>query len=212
MRLYKSHKVVAAAAIVSVIADEEGKKLPQYVLDDGDTVEHPQGTNYLPKVGDYYVTYDGGYSSLSPKAAFDDGYSPYSDAQAAVDGRVAYGAGAKFDFAHAVRLLKVGKRVAREGWNGKGMFLFLVPGSEFKVNRPPLLGIYAEGTPIKYHAHVDMKTATGDIVPWLCSQTDMLAEDWCVLEDEPELPLYEKDRECQGKCGECDCAAESLRP
>jgi hypothetical protein len=63
------------------------------------------------------------------------------------------------------------------------MFLFLVPGSRFTVNRPPLLGIYDEGTVIDYHAHVDMKTATGEIVPWLCSQTDMLSEDWAVVLD-----------------------------
>ena len=69
----------------------------------------------------------------------------------------------------------------RAGWNGKGMFLFLVPGSTFKVSRAPLLGIYPEGTEIKYHSHVDMKTAQGDVVPWLCSQTDMLAEDWQTL-------------------------------
>ena len=82
------------------------------------------------------------------------------------------------NFGQALALLKEGKRVARAGWNGKGMFLFLVPGSTFTVNRPPLLGIYPEGTQVKYHAHVDMKTAQGDVVPWLCSQTDMLAEDW----------------------------------
>lgn len=78
----------------------------------------------------------------------------------------------------AVELLKGGGKVAREGWDGKGMFLFLVPGSTFKVNRQPLLGIYEEGTEISYCPHVDMRTATGDIVPWLCSQTDLLAEDW----------------------------------
>ena len=82
------------------------------------------------------------------------------------------------NFGQALEALKSGKRVSREGWNGKGMFLFLVPGSTFKVNRAPLLGIYPEGTEINYHAHVDMKTVQGDIVPWLCSQTDMLAEDW----------------------------------
>lgn len=85
------------------------------------------------------------------------------------------------DFSSALIQLKSGARVARSGWNGKGMFLFLVPGSVFKVNRPPLLGIYPEGTEITYHAHVDMKTADGKVVPWLCSQTDMLAEDWTVL-------------------------------
>ncbi len=86
------------------------------------------------------------------------------------------------DFGWALNQLRDGKRVGRKGWNGKGMFLFLVPGSTFKVNRPPLLGIYEEGTEIKYHAHIDMKTADGQVVPWLASQTDMLAEDWEVVE------------------------------
>lgn len=82
------------------------------------------------------------------------------------------------DFGAAVRALKEGHRVARSGWNGKGMFIFLVPGSVFKVNRPPLLGIYPEGTEINYHAHIDMVTVSGQVVPWLASQMDVLAEDW----------------------------------
>ena len=86
------------------------------------------------------------------------------------------------DFGAALQALKNGQKVAREGWNGKGMFLFLVPGSVFKVNRPPLLGIYPEGTEINYRPHIDMKTVDGEIVPWVASQTDVLAEDWCVVE------------------------------
>lgn len=82
------------------------------------------------------------------------------------------------NFGQALEKLEAGDKVAREGWNGKGMFLFLVPGSTFTVNRPPLLGIYPEGTVVEYHAHIDMKTADGKIVPWLASQTDMLAKDW----------------------------------
>lgn len=85
-------------------------------------------------------------------------------------------------FSTALALVKDGKRLQRAGWNGKGMFIFLVPGSRFTVNRPPLLGIYPEGTEINYHGHVDMRTADGQIVPWLCSQTDLLAEDWQTLE------------------------------
>ena len=85
------------------------------------------------------------------------------------------------NFGQALEALKQGSKVARAGWNGKGMFIFLVPGSTFKVNRPPLLGIYPEDTEIKYHAHIDMKTATGEIVPWLASQTDVLAEDWEII-------------------------------
>lgn len=82
------------------------------------------------------------------------------------------------DFGHALTALKAGAQVRRTGWNGKGMFLFLVPGSTFQVNRPPLLGIYPEGTTINYHAHIDMKTAQDTVVPWLASQTDVLADDW----------------------------------
>jgi hypothetical protein len=82
------------------------------------------------------------------------------------------------DFGDAIRALKNGKQVTRPGWNGKGMFLYLVPGSVFTVNRAPLLGIYPEGTQINYNAHIDMRTAEGSCVPWLASQTDVLAEDW----------------------------------
>lgn len=82
------------------------------------------------------------------------------------------------DFPEALREVKKGKRVARAGWNGKGMFIFLVPGSRFKVNREPLLSILGEGTDVDYHGHIDMRTANGQIVPWLASQTDLLAEDW----------------------------------
>ncbi len=84
-------------------------------------------------------------------------------------------------FGGAIEALKNGEKVARSGWNGKGMFLFLVKGSTFKVNRPPLLGIYEEGTEINYCPHIDMKTADGSIVPWLASQTDVLAEDWTII-------------------------------
>lgn len=83
------------------------------------------------------------------------------------------------DFGNALAVLKNGGKVARSGWNGKDMFLFLVPGSTFTVNRQPLLGIYPEGTEIEYHAHIDMKTAQGYVVPWLASQSDVLANDWC---------------------------------
>lgn len=85
-------------------------------------------------------------------------------------------------FSDALKLIRSGNNhVAwREGWNGKGMFIFLVPGSQFQVSRPPLLGIFKEGTQISYHDHIDMKTADGKIVPWLASQSDLLSDDWIV--------------------------------
>ncbi len=107
-----------------------------------------------------------GYISWSPKDVFERAYRPVEN----------------MSFGLAIEALKAGKKVARAGWNGKGMFLFLVPGSTFKVNRPPLMGIYPEGTEINYCPHIDMKTADGKVVPWLASQTDVLAEDWAVVE------------------------------
>lgn len=85
------------------------------------------------------------------------------------------------DFGNALRALRRGEKVARAGWNGRGMFLFLVPGSTFKVNRPPLMGIYPEGTEINYQPHIDMRTAQGTVVPWLASHIDVLAEDWFIV-------------------------------
>jgi hypothetical protein len=82
------------------------------------------------------------------------------------------------NFSDALNSIKQGSKMAREGWNGKDMFVFLVPGSTFQVNRPPLMGIYPEGTQIDYHAHIDMRTADGQVVPWVASQSDLLAEDW----------------------------------
>ena len=84
------------------------------------------------------------------------------------------------DFSTALLAIKDGCRVFRRGWNGVGMFIFLVSGSRFTVNRAPLLGIYPEGTVIDYRGHIDMKTADGSIVPWIASQTDLLADDWIV--------------------------------
>lgn len=107
-----------------------------------------------------------GYISWSPTAVFEGTYKPTIG----------------LPFSYALEMVKnQGARIARKGWNGKGMFVFLVQGSKFIVNREPLLSLLGEGTEVNYHGHLDMKTADGMIVPWLCSQTDMLAEDWQIV-------------------------------
>lgn len=85
------------------------------------------------------------------------------------------------NFGQAVEALKQGKKVARKGWNGKGMFLYYVPSASY----PPSTDIAKEafgGQDVPYGAYIAMKTAQGNVVPWLASQTDVLAEDWEVLE------------------------------
>lgn len=85
-------------------------------------------------------------------------------------------------FEEALKALKSGLLIQRLGWNGKDMYLYLVNGSEFEVNRPPLNRIMPDGTHVKYRAHIDMKTADGSCVPWLASQSDLLDEDWVIYE------------------------------
>ena len=84
-------------------------------------------------------------------------------------------------FGKALEGLKQGYKTRRTGWNGKGMFVFLVPGSTIKVAEGrPLAETFPVGTEINYLPHIDMKTAQGDVVPWLASQTDILTTDWVV--------------------------------
>lgn len=71
----------------------------------------------------------------------------------------------RHSFSVALSALKAGARAAREGWNGKGMWIALQkPDEHSKMTLP----------------YIYMSTVTGDLVPWLASQTDILADDWCV--------------------------------
>lgn len=85
------------------------------------------------------------------------------------------------DFSRALELVKNGARVTRDGWNGRDMWLVLVPASDIIVSAGRPLGEAAPeliGKKVRYQAHIDMRTAQGTIVPWLASQSDLLAEDW----------------------------------
>lgn len=87
------------------------------------------------------------------------------------------------DFGQAIRFMKAGHRVARLGWNGKGMFLYYVPGASYPAQRnknATMLGVFPDDM-VPYQAYIAMKTAQDTVVPWLASQSDMLAEDWIVF-------------------------------
>lgn len=89
------------------------------------------------------------------------------------------------DIGWAQAQLGLGQRVARRGWNGKGMYLVLVPGSKITIAPGRPMGKADPkriGETVEYHAHVDMWTAQGYFVPWLCSQADFLATDWVLAE------------------------------
>ncbi len=83
------------------------------------------------------------------------------------------------NFGAAIEALKAGKAVARTSWNGKGMFLFLVKGGDMASSVKYGFGQY-EGEP-EWSSFITMKTADNKLVPWLASQTDVLAEDWQIV-------------------------------
>lgn len=85
------------------------------------------------------------------------------------------------NFGDALLALKQGERVARKGWNGKGMFLYHVPAEAYPPSTEVAKAAF-HGENVPYGAYIAMKTAQGNVVPWLASQTDMLAEDWCIVE------------------------------
>lgn len=81
--------------------------------------------------------------------------------------------GVNMDIGSAVFAMREGKRVRRAGWNGKGMWLQFV--HEWRIDAPP-------GHGVRLLPWVGMKTADNGFVPWLCSQTDLLATDWELVE------------------------------
>jgi hypothetical protein len=100
-------------------------------------------------------------------------------------------------FGDAVEALKNGQAVARKGWNGKGMYLYMVDAGRY----PPstLAGSFIAATQedgnVPYMPYIAMKTVSDDVVPWLASQTDVLAEDWVLVDlvpDATEEPAEEE--------------------
>lgn len=118
--------------------------------DDGYLVEYLDGGT--PNHPDY-----AGYISWSPKVQFEAAYRPTSG----------------LTFGLATEALKLGLRVARAGWNGKGMWLKLI--TDWNGNIGSLPEDY-EALP-----WIGMKTADNKFVPWLASQTDVLADDWVIV-------------------------------
>lgn len=88
----------------------------------------------------------------------------------------------ELSFSTALALIQQGNRVGRREWKN-ARCVFLVDGSTFNVSRAPLLGIFPEGTEIKYRPHIDMIGADGSVGTWSPSMVDILACDWYEVTD-----------------------------
>ena len=116
---------------------------------------------YHSKKGDpgYVIEYEDGYKSWSPARVFEKAYRLVDE----------------MNFGLAIEVLKQGKRVARKGWNGVGIFIEMQePDENSKMTQPY---IYIDTTNLQ----TDNPDAPKCRVPWLASQTDMLADDWVIV-------------------------------
>lgn len=93
---------------------------------------------------------------------------------------------AAYPFDQALKWLKGGRKVCRHGWNGKGMFIYLVDtyattiGQDYDTEK--LASILGEGNNILRQARIDMKFANGEVGIWTPTHEDMLSEDWSILQ------------------------------
>lgn len=84
-------------------------------------------------------------------------------------------------FGCAIKALKEGKKVARLGWNGQGMFLYYAPENKYPALTEIAKEHFGEQAMVPYRAYIALKTAQEDIAMWSPSGSDALAEDWCVV-------------------------------
>jgi hypothetical protein len=149
--------------------DYRGWQLPddEDGADDGYLVEYVDG-------GDSNHPDHKGYISWSPDAVFHRAYKASGD----------------MNFGHAIEAMKAGHKVARAGWNGKGMWVAISgPNGPREIAFENFWSKHASeyarlnGGSAAVLPCIIMKTATGEILMgWLASQTDMLAEDWGIVE------------------------------
>ncbi len=129
-----------------------------------------------PKEEGYLVEYQNGgkpchpdfkgYISWSPKDVFEQSYKQSGE----------------LSFGNALTYMKLGHKVARKGWNGKGMYLKLVEADFWELLDTKFPEMQ-RGPNWNLDPFILMKTATNTLVPWLASQSDMLADDWELIND-----------------------------
>lgn len=83
-------------------------------------------------------------------------------------------------FEDALKALKEGKAVTRKGWNGSGMFAYMVPANAYPANTGVAKSYFGD-SPVPYRAYLALKTAQDDVATWTPSGSDILAEDWEVV-------------------------------
>jgi len=133
--------------------------------------KHSTGTAAMDDAG-YEITYPDGYKSWCPKAQFEEANRPIDE----------------MTFGHAIEAARKGLKIARAGWNGKGMFVFMsypetIQAEQIRSKHGDRLDVSDSDSTMVVLPCFAMKTASGEVLfGWLASQTDILADDWMVVE------------------------------
>ncbi len=106
-----------------------------------------------------------GYISWSPEEVFNNAYK--------ASGEMSFGA--------AIEAAKRGHKVSRSGWNGSGMYAYIVPANSYPAQTEAIKGQF-DGDMVPYREYWALKTAQDDIAMWAPSGSDSLANDWCIIE------------------------------
>ena len=85
-------------------------------------------------------------------------------------------------FGSAIAAAKEGYKVARIGWNGNGLFAYIVPSASYPAQTGVAKEYFGENAMVPYRAYWALKTAQDDVATWAPSGSDSLAEDWCTVE------------------------------
>ena len=161
MQIFKKEGMIMKRFIGTKVIEAKPMTRGEYNKYRGWTIpadENPADEGYL-------VKYSDDYESWSPKKQFDEAYRACDN----------------MTFGLAIEAMKKGMKVARKGWNGKGMYLFLTTSIDFETKADLSSCRHLEGELTL--PSIVMKTADDKfVVGWLASQTDMLAEDWIIVE------------------------------
>jgi hypothetical protein len=107
-----------------------------------------------------------GYVSWSPKDVFERSYREVSG----------------LSFGLAIEAMKMGHKMARAGWNGRGMFVYYVPANSYPVQTGAAKSHFGEGSMVPYNAYMAIKNVDNTVSTWVPSVNDVLADDWSIVE------------------------------
>lgn len=174
---------VTARTILGVQSITEGAML---ALDDTTNhfANHAMLARYTPVPGDYLVTQDDGYQYVNPKDVFERKYAPID---ALPDSLPPVAQDARMCFSGALLHLKGGACIARAGWNGKGMFVYMVPANSYPAQTGAAKAHFGDGALVPYNAYLALVGADGTVSTWAPSVGDTLADDWLVLVDHHQV-------------------------